>query len=93
MEKYHKQKAIILIDEYDVPMESACFNGFYDEMVSFIRSLFESALKTNDSLKMAVVTGCQRISRESIFTGPNNLDIVSMCACFSRGWGKATFLL
>jgi len=76
--KYHKQKVIILIDEYDVPLENAYFNGFYDKMVSFIRSLFESALKTNDSLKMAVVTGCLRISRESIFTGLNNLDIVSI---------------
>lgn len=78
LEKYHKQKVIILIDEYDVPLENAYFNGFYDKMVSFIRSLFESALKTNDSLKMAVVTGCLRISRESIFTGLNNLDIVSI---------------
>ena len=78
LEKYHKQKVIILIDEYDVPLENAYFNGFYDEMVSFIRSLFESALKTNESLKFAIVTGCLRISRESIFTGLNNLDIVSV---------------
>ncbi len=78
LEKYHKQKVIILLDEYDVPLENAYFNDFYDEMVSFIRSLFESALKTNESLKMAVVTGCLRISRESIFTGLNNLDIVSI---------------
>ncbi len=78
LEKYHKQKVIILIDEYDVPLENAYFNGFYDEMVSFIRSLFESALKTNESLKFAVITGCLRISRESIFTGLNNLDVVSV---------------
>ncbi len=78
LEKYHKQKVIILIDEYDVPLENAYFAGFYDEMVSFIRSLFESALKTNESLKMAVVTGCLRISRESIFTGLNNLKVVSV---------------
>ena len=65
LEKYHKQKVIILIDEYDVPLENAYFNGFYDDMVSFIRSLFESALKTNESLKFAIVTGCLRISRES----------------------------
>ncbi len=78
LEKYHKQKVIILLDEYDVPLENAYFNDFYNEMVSFIRSLFESALKTNESLKMAVVTGCLRISRESIFTGLNNLDIVSI---------------
>ncbi len=78
LEKYHKQKIIILLDEYDVPLESAYFSGFYDEMVSFIRSLFESALKTNGSLKFAVVTGCLRISRESIFTGLNNLKVVSV---------------
>ena len=65
LEKYHNQKTIILLDEYDVPLENAYFNGFYDKMVSFIRSLFESALKTNDSLKFAVITGCLRISRES----------------------------
>lgn len=76
--KYHRQKVILLIDEYDVPLENAYFNGFYDEMVSFIRSLFESALKTNESLKFAIVTGCLRISRESIFTGLNNLDVVSV---------------
>ena len=78
LERYHRQKVIILIDEYDVPLENAYFAGFYDEMVSFIRSLFESALKTNDSLKFAVITGCLRISRESIFTGLNNLKIVSV---------------
>ena len=78
LEKYHNQKVIILIDEYDVPLENAYFNGFYDQMVSFIRSLFESALKTNDSLKLAVVTGCLRISKESIFTGLNNLKIISV---------------
>ncbi len=78
LEIYHKQKTIILIDEYDVPLENAYFNGFYDEMVSFMRSFFESALKTNESLKFAIVTGCLRISRESIFTGLNNLKIVSV---------------
>ena len=78
LEKYHKQKVIILIDEYDVPLENAYFNGFYDQMVSFIRSLFESALKTNESLKFSVITGCLRISRESIFTGLNNLKVVSV---------------
>ncbi len=78
LEKYHNQKVIILLDEYDVPLENAYFNGFYNEMVFFIRSLFESALKTNESLKLAVVTGCLRISRESIFTGLNNLDIISV---------------
>ena len=78
LEKYHNQKVIILLDEYDVPLENAYFNDFYDKMVVFIRSLFESALKTNESLKLAVVTGCLRISKESIFTGLNNLDVVSV---------------
>ncbi len=74
--QYHKQKAVILIDEYDVPLENAYFEGFYDKMVSFIRSLFESVLKTNKNLGFAVITGCLRISRESIFTGLNNLEVV-----------------
>lgn len=72
------QRCIILIDEYDVPLENAYFTGFYDEMVGFIRSLFESALKTNPYLEFAVITGCLRISRESIFTGLNNLRIYSI---------------
>lgn len=71
-------KVVILIDEYDVPLENAYFGGFYDEMVSFIRSLFESALKTNDNMEFAVITGCLRISKESIFTGLNNLEINSI---------------
>ena len=78
LEKYHKHKVIILIDEYDVPLENAYFNGFYDQMVSFIRSIFESALKTNNSLAFAVITGCLRISKESILTGLNNLNVVSV---------------
>ena len=78
LEKYHHQKTIILIDEYDVPLENAHFKGFYERMVEFIRSLLESALKTNDSLRFAVITGCLRISRESIFTGLNNLDVISV---------------
>ena len=76
--RYHGTKAIILIDEYDVPLENAWFEGFYDEMIAFIRSLFESALKTNDYLAFSVITGCLRISRESIFTGLNNLNVVSV---------------
>jgi len=72
------RKTIILLDEYDVPLENAWFCGFYDEMVSFIRSLFESALKTNDALDFAVITGCMRISKESIFTGLNHLNIISV---------------
>ena len=78
LEQYHEEKTIILIDEYDVPLENAFYSGFYDEMVGFIRSLFESALKTNTSLNFAVVTGCLRISKESIFTGLNNFDITSI---------------
>ena len=75
---YYGKKTIILIDEYDVPLESAYFNGYYEEMVDFIRSLFESALKTNLYLEFAVITGCLRISKESIFTGMNNLRIISI---------------
>lgn len=78
LEKYYGKKVIILIDEYDVPLENAFMEGFYEEMVALIRSLFESALKTNSSLEFAVITGCLRISKESIFTGMNNLDIVSI---------------
>lgn len=76
--KHYKEKVIILIDEYDVPLENAYFEGFYQQMASFIRSLFESALKTNSNLEFGVITGCLRISRESIFTGLNNLDIYSI---------------
>ena len=76
--QYHGKRTIILIDEYDVPLENAHFSGFYDEMIGFIHSLFESALKTNINLEYAVIAGCLRISRESIFTGLNNLDIYSI---------------
>lgn len=72
------KKVIILIDEYDVPLESSYFEGFYEKMINFIRSLFESALKTNDYLAFAVITGCLRISKESIFTGLNHLRIISI---------------
>ena len=78
LKRYHEKKVIILIDEYDVPLENSYFRGFYDEMIDFIRSLFESALKTNDNLEFAVITGCLRISKESIFTGLNNLEIISL---------------
>ena len=78
LEKYYDKKVIILIDEYDVPLENSFFEGFYNEMVSFLRSVFESALKTNSSLEFSVITGCLRISRESIFTGLNNLKIISI---------------
>lgn len=76
--QHHGKKVIILIDEYDVPLENAWFHGFYDEMVGFIRTFFESALKTNSALDRAVITGCLRISRESIFTGLNNLMVNSI---------------
>lgn len=72
------KKTILLMDEYDVPLENAYFKGFYYEMVDFIRSLFESALKTNDCLQFAVITGCLRVSKESIFTGLNHLNIISV---------------
>ncbi|MDE6606478.1 MAG: ATP-binding protein [Lachnospiraceae bacterium] len=78
LEDFHQKKTIILIDEYDVPLENAFMEGFYKEMTGFIRSLFESALKTNSSLEFAVITGCLRISKESIFTGMNNLKIISI---------------
>ena len=78
LNKYHNEKVIILIDEYDVPLENAFFEGFYKEMIGFIRSLFESALKTNSSLEFSVITGCLRISKEIIFTGLNNLKIISI---------------
>lgn len=76
--KTTKRTVILLIDEYDVPLENAYFAGFYDRMVGFIRSLFESALKTNEYLHFAVITGCLRISKESIFTGLNHLNMVSV---------------
>lgn len=78
LKKETGKESIILIDEYDVPLENAYFKGFYNEMVQFIRSLFESGLKTNDSLYFAVITGCLRISKESIFTGLNHLNILSI---------------
>ena len=69
---------IILIDEYDVPLETSYFAGFYDEMAGFIHSLLESALKTNDYLQFAVITGCLRVSKESIFTGLNHLNSITI---------------
>ena len=78
MRKITGNNTVVLIDEYDVPLENAYFAGFYGEMTSFIRSLFDSALKTNLSLEFAVVTGCLRITRESIFTGLNNLNMISV---------------
>ena len=75
LEKHYGRKTILLIDEYDVPLDKAFQAGYYDEMVSLIRNLLGNALKTNDSLYFAVLTGCLRISKESIFTGLNNLKV------------------
>lgn len=75
LHKHYNQKVILLIDEYDVPLDKAFQAGYYDEMVTLIRNLLGNALKTNDSLYFAVMTGCLRISRESIFTGLNNLKV------------------
>lgn len=76
--KHYGEKTVILIDEYDVPLDKAFQNGYYQEMVSLIRGLFGMALKTNDSLQFAVLTGCLRISKESIFTGLNNFKVLSI---------------
>lgn len=76
--RHFGQKAVILIDEYDVPLDKAFENGYYREMVSLIRGLFGMALKTNDSLAFAVLTGCLRITKESIFTGLNNFKVLSI---------------
>ena len=73
--KHYGKKVIILIDEYDVPLDKASSNDYYDEMISHIRSMFERALKTNDFLYFAVLTGCLRVSKESIFTGLNNFNV------------------
>ena len=83
--QYWNHKVIILIDEYDVPLENSYFAGFYNEMIDFIRSIFESALKTNPSLEFAVITGCLRITKESIFTGLNNLEMISI---LNRSYGE-----
>ncbi len=78
LEKHYGTKVILLIDEYDVPLAKSHANGYYDQMISLIRSLLGEALKTNSSLKFAVLTGCLRISKESIFTGLNNLKVRSV---------------
>ena len=76
--KHYGKKTIIIIDEYDVPLDKAFQNGYYHEMVALIRGLFGQALKTNDFLQFAVLTGCLRISKESIFTGLNNFEVLSI---------------
>lgn len=98
LSKYHRQKTIILIDEYDVPLENAYFTGFYKEMTEFMRSLMESSFKTNADLKFAVITGCLRVSKESIFTGLNNLNVISIISdsfaeCFGFTQAEVSGLL
>lgn len=76
--KHHRRKVVILIDEYDVPLAKAFEQGYYEQMTVFIRNLFEQTLKTNENLQFAVLTGCMRVSKESIFTGLNNLRVLSI---------------
>ena len=76
--KHFNQKTVILIDEYDVPLDKAFQHGYYREMVTLIRAMFGRALKTNEALAFAVLTGCPRVSKESIFTGLNNFKILSI---------------
>ena len=78
LEKHYDQKVVILIDEYDVPLARANEQGYYEQMVTLLRNMFEQALKTNDSLRFAVLTGCLRVAKESIFTGLNNLNVFSI---------------
>ena len=77
-QRHYGKKSIILIDEYDVPLDKAFQHGYYKEMVSLLRGLFGQALKTNEFLQFAVLTGCLRVSKESIFTGLNNLKVLSI---------------
>ena len=78
LEKHYKEKVVVLIDEYDVPLQHAYLQGYYDEMVGFLRNVFSAALKTNTSLQQGILTGCLRIAKESIFTGMNNFKVNSI---------------
>lgn len=78
LHKFYDRKVIILIDEYDVPLDKACQFGYYDEMVTLVRNIFNQGLKSNDSLYFSVLTGCLRVSKESIFTGLNNPKVLSI---------------
>ena len=78
LEKHYGKKVILLIDEYDVPLDKAFQYGYYEEMVTLMRNLLGNVLKTNSSLYFAVLTGCLRISKESIFTGLNNFEVLSV---------------
>ncbi len=84
LSKHYGSKVIILIDEYDVPLDKAFQAGYYDKMVSLLRNLFGNALKTNEYLHFAVLTGCLRISKESIFTGLNNLNVMTVTDLYFR---------
>ena len=84
LEKHYGRKVVLLIDEYDVPLDKAYINGYYDEMIDVIRSMFGAALKSNDSLQLAVLTGCLRVSKESIFTGLNNLKVCTVSSLSSN---------
>ncbi len=86
LQKHYGQKTILLIDEYDVPLDKAQQYGYYDEMVDMIRKLFGQVLKSNDSLKLAVLTGCLRVAKESIFTGLNNLKVFSIADFRLNEW-------
>ena len=88
LEKHYSRKVILLIDEYDVPLDKAYHHGYYNEMVALIRSMFGQSLKTNDYLQFAVLTGCLRVSKESIFTGLNNFKVLSIAdARFDEHFG------
>ena len=78
LQQHYHQNVILLIDEYDVPLQSAYLHGYYDQMVEFLRNVFSAALKTNDALEKGVLTGCLRIAKESIFTGLNNFKVNSI---------------
>lgn len=78
LQKHYHEKVVILIDEYDVPLQEAYINNYYDEMVDFLKNVFSAALKTNDVLQKGVLTGCLRIAKESIFTGLNNFSVCSV---------------
>ncbi len=82
--QHYGKKVIIIIDEYDVPLQNAYLNGYYDDMVNFLRNVFSTALKTNDALEKGVLTGCLRIAKESIFTGLNNFKVDSIFDEVSR---------
>lgn len=84
--RYYGQKVILLIDEYDVPLDKAFQHGYYREMVALIRGIFGQALKTNDFLYFAVLTGCLWVSKESIFTGLNNFNIIWQEFSFLCRW-------